>query len=291
MRFGITILPEYPWAEAEPLWRGAEELGFDHAWTYDHLSWGGLPDAPWYGTVPTLTAAALATSRIRVGTFVVSPNFRHPAALVREVLSLHDVSAGRLLLGLGAGGSPDDRVLGSVPLTPGRRVDRLVEFTTLLSELLTRDHVDHAGEFFTTVDARTLPTTASEVPLVMAANGPRSLRLAVRFGSGQPDSGWVTTGRRGSEDEDWWDSLRDLSRRLDQLGDETGCQLRRYLALDGSSRYALESVDTFSEMVERAAGLGFTDVVTHWPRRSGVYAGSRDTLESVAALLPQWRDA
>ncbi|SDD76925.1 LLM class flavin-dependent oxidoreductase [Auraticoccus monumenti] len=291
MRFGITILPEHPWAEAEPLWRGAEELGFDHAWTYDHLSWGGLPDVPWYGTVPTLTAAALVTSRIRLGTFVVSPNFRHPAAFVREVLSLHDVSEGRLLLGLGAGGSPDDRVLGSAPLPPGRRVDRLVEFTTLLSELLTRDHVDHTGEYFTTVDARTLPTTAVDVPLVVAANGPRSQRLAVRFGSGQPDSGWVTTGGPGTEDEDWWDSLSDLSRRMDRLQEETGCELRRYLSLDGSSRYALADVDTFTGMVERAAGLGFTDLVTHWPRRSGVYAGSRDTLESVAALLPQWRDA
>ena len=61
MRFGITILPEHRWADAEPLWRRSEELGFDHAWTYDHLTWGGLPDSPWYGTVSTLTAAAMVT--------------------------------------------------------------------------------------------------------------------------------------------------------------------------------------------------------------------------------------
>ena len=40
MRFGITILPEHRWADAEPLWRRSEELGFDHAWTYDHLDVG-----------------------------------------------------------------------------------------------------------------------------------------------------------------------------------------------------------------------------------------------------------
>ena len=43
MRFGLTILPEHRWAQAAPMWRRAEELGFDHAWTYDHLVWGGLP--------------------------------------------------------------------------------------------------------------------------------------------------------------------------------------------------------------------------------------------------------
>ena len=56
MRFGLTILPEHRWSVAAPMWRRAQELGFDHAWTYDHLVWGGLPDSPWYGTIPTLTA-------------------------------------------------------------------------------------------------------------------------------------------------------------------------------------------------------------------------------------------
>src|SRR5690348_2839447 len=74
MRFGITILPEHRWREAAPRWRRAEELGFDHAWTYDHLVWAGLPDSPWFGALPTLTAAATVTTRIQLGTFVSSPN-------------------------------------------------------------------------------------------------------------------------------------------------------------------------------------------------------------------------
>ena len=49
MRFGITILPEYRWKDAAPLWRRAEEYGFDHAWTYDHLGWRGLSDGPGSG--------------------------------------------------------------------------------------------------------------------------------------------------------------------------------------------------------------------------------------------------
>ncbi|MGB5937318.1 MAG: LLM class flavin-dependent oxidoreductase, partial [Ornithinimicrobium sp.] len=101
MRYGVCILPEYPWGQAEPIWRRAEELGFDHAWTYDHLVWAGLPDAPWHSTVATLTAAAMVTERIRLGTLVASPNFRHPVTVRRDAVTLDDISSGRLLLGRG----------------------------------------------------------------------------------------------------------------------------------------------------------------------------------------------
>ena len=140
-RIGLTILPELRWREAEPRWRAAEEMGFDHLWTYDHLTWGGLPDSPWYGTVSTLTAAALVTRHVGIGTFVASPNFRHPAAFVRDVQSLQDVSDGRLLLGLGTGGDLDSRVLGGPELTVRQRVDRFEEFARLTHpvELRRRD--------------------------------------------------------------------------------------------------------------------------------------------------------
>ena len=62
MRFGPVILPHYYWPEAGRLWRQAEDLGFDHAWTYDHLSWRGLAGERWHATVPTLTAAAMVTA-------------------------------------------------------------------------------------------------------------------------------------------------------------------------------------------------------------------------------------
>ena len=78
MRLGVCILPELRWPEQRRLWHRAEELGFDHAWTYDHLAWRSLADGPWFGAIPTLTAAALATSRMRLGPLVASPNYRHP---------------------------------------------------------------------------------------------------------------------------------------------------------------------------------------------------------------------
>src|SRR5258706_458867 len=104
MRLGIVILPDQPWATAARRWRLAEEYGFHHAWTYDHLGWRDLVDGPWFGAVPTLTAAATVTSRIRLGTLVASPNFRHPVSFVREVTAIDDISDGRFVLGVGAVG-------------------------------------------------------------------------------------------------------------------------------------------------------------------------------------------
>jgi hypothetical protein len=284
MRFGITILPEYRWSDAAPKWRRAEELGFDHAWTYDHLTWGGLQDSPWYGTTPTLTAAALVTSTIKLGTFVTSPNFRHPLTLTREVLALDDISGGRFLCGIGSGGGIDTTILGGDDLSPRQKVDRLTEFVELLDKLLTTDKVDFKGEYFETRNARTLPGCVQQprVPFVMAANGPRSLRLATRYGAG-----WVTTGRKSDDFAGWFASVVDLSHRLDDVLE--GKPFDRYLSLD-SQRYSLSSAAAFEDTVGRAAELGFTDVITHWPRAEGVYAGSEAVLEEVAAeVIPRLR--
>ena len=292
MRCGLTILPEHRWVQAAPMWRRAEELGFDHAWTYDHLVWGGLPDSPWFGTTPTLTAAAMVTSTIRLGTFVTSPNYRHPVTFMRDLLALDDISGGRLICGIGAGGDIDSAILGGQPLTPRQRFERLSEFTELLDRLLTTDHVTHDGAYFSAVGARTLPGPVQRprIPFVMAANGPRALRLAVRYGDG-----WVTTGPKVETMEEWWAALAELARRLDETLGTAGrdsSTFDRYLNLDSSPQFSLASAGLFEEMTGRAAELGFTDVITHWPRPDGPYAGDVSVLEQVAAqVLPRVQTA
>jgi len=274
------------------MWRRAQELGFDHAWTYDHLVWGGLPDSPWYGTIPTLTAAAMVTSTIRLGTFVTSPNYRHPVTFMRDLLALDDISDGRFTCGIGAGGDIDSAILGGRSLTPRERFERLQEFTELLDRLLTVDHVSHTGTHFCAVDARTLPGPVQRprIPFVMAANGPRSLRLAVEYGAG-----WVTTGPRVETPGEWWAALARLGGLLDEALARAGrdpATLERHLNLDSSPQFALSSVETFEDMVGRAGELGFTDVITHWPRPEGPYAGDLRVLEEVASeVLPRFRQA
>jgi alkanesulfonate monooxygenase SsuD/methylene tetrahydromethanopterin reductase-like flavin-dependent oxidoreductase (luciferase family) len=73
MRLSTVILPIYRRAdEGRAVWGRAEVLGFHAAYTYDHLSWRTFRDRTWFGAIPTLTAAAGATSSIRLGTLVTS---------------------------------------------------------------------------------------------------------------------------------------------------------------------------------------------------------------------------
>ena len=148
MRLSTVILPDRRWSEGgRESWQRAEELGFHTAYTYDHLSWRTFRDGPWFGAIPTLTAAAGVTSRMRLGTLVTSPNFRHPVTLAKELISLDDISGGRVTLGIGAGGSGFDATAllggGQEPWTPRERADRFGEFVPLLDRLLTEDVVSH----------------------------------------------------------------------------------------------------------------------------------------------------
>lgn len=290
MRVGVVILPQQRWAEAAPLWQQAEAMGFDHAWTYDHLSWRTLRDEPWYATVPTLVAAATVTSRIELGTWVASPNFRHPVPFAKELMSLDDISGGRFVLGVGSGGSgADATVLGHAPLPMRERTARFAEFVELLDHLLRETSTTWRGQHYAADDARMLPggPTRPRLPFVVAANGPRGMALAARFGQG-----WATTGPAGGEPvQRWWDGVAEASVRFEETLAAAGRapgDVRRYLDVDAGD-YALASVDHFLQTVERAAALGFTDVVTHWPRSRGVYAGQVSVLEAVAARLPSLR--
>ena len=158
MRLGVVILPELRWSRAQPLWQRAEALGFAHAWTYDHLAWRSLRDRSWFGAIPTLTAAAVVTERIRLGPLVASPNFRHPVPFAKELVTLDDVSAGRLTLGIGAGGLGwDATILGQDPWSPGERAGRFAEFVELTDRLLREPAISYRGRYYAADDARTHP--------------------------------------------------------------------------------------------------------------------------------------
>ncbi|MGO3325078.1 LLM class flavin-dependent oxidoreductase [Gordonia sp. (in: high G+C Gram-positive bacteria)] len=279
MRYGICILPDMPWRTTRPLWRRAEEMGFHHAWTYDHLVWGGLPDSQWFSCMPTLTAAAAVTSRIGLGTYVASPNFRHPAAFAREIQTVADISERRLLVGLGVGGSPDSGILGQPELPVRRRVDRFQEFVGVLDRTLRDDHVTVDGDFFATRDMRLVGgEVRSQVPLILAGNGPRSVRFAARNGDG-----WVTTGSAADTLDSWF---ADVAANHDLLVETAaGRSIDTYLSLDFAPVSPLASVGAFDDLVGRATAVGFSDVIVHWPREDAPYRGDVTVLEEVASRL------
>jgi alkanesulfonate monooxygenase SsuD/methylene tetrahydromethanopterin reductase-like flavin-dependent oxidoreductase (luciferase family) len=291
MRFGIVILPQYDWPEAARRWRAAEEYGFDHAWTYDHLAWRGLAGERWHATVPTLTAAATVTSHIRLGTFVASPNYRHPVPFAKDIATVDQISGGRMLLGLGSGGTGFDAfVLGQPELTPRERFARFAEFAEALDVLLRfetpgSDGISFEGTWYTAAGARMVgePSQHPRMPLHLAADGPRGLALAVRIADG-----WVTTAGDVDDTEAWWRKAGELIKRLDDACADAGrdpSTMSRTLSLDAEARYSLTSIDAFDEAVGRAAELGYTDVVSHWPREHGLYAGDEAVLDEVAQRL------
>ncbi len=286
VRVGIIILPDQPWSVARQRWVRAERYGFHTAWTYDHLGWRDLVDGPWFDAVPTLTAAAGVTSRIRLGTFVASANFRHPVHFAREATALDDISDGRLVLGLGAGGSGfDERVLGAPILTRRQRADRFAEFVTLLDRLLSTDRVSWSGDYYTAVDARSTPGCVQRprAPFVVAANGPRGMALAARYGQG-----WVTTGSKSDDLAAWWRSVAEAADRFAQALAAAGrdpASIERHLSLDAAPVFSLSGAGYLADALGRAAELGFTDAAVHWPRESGWYAGKEEVLDEVAETV------
>ena len=131
------------------------------------------------------------------------------------------------------------------------------------------------------------PSQHPRMPLLLAADGPKGLALATRIADG-----WVTTAGADDDTEAWWRLAGELVRRLDDACDAAGrdpATISRTLSLDAEARYSLASVGAFEDAVGRAAELGYTDVVSHWPREHGLYAGDESVLDEVAARLPSLR--
>jgi len=266
--------------------RGA---GLDHAWTYDHIAWRTLRDGPWFGAVPTLTAAALATTRLRLGTLVATPNFRHPVPFARDLLALEDVSGGRFTLGVGAGGSGwDATVLGQDPWSARERADRFAEFVELTDLLLREPVTTYRGRYYVADAAPMAPGCLQRprLPFAVAAAGRRGMRLAAMYGQA-----WVTTGpRRVGEPlldaEAGAAAVRVQLERLDEACAAVGrdpATLDRIVLAGPQLDPGVSSPEAFRDTVGRYAEVGATDLVLHWPRPSGPYAGDEAAFERAVA--------
>lgn len=262
-------------------------MGFDHAWTYDHIAWRSLRDSSWFAAMPTLTAAALATSTIRLGTLVASPNFRHPVPFARELITLDDVSDGRLTVGLGSGGEGwDATILGQAPWSPTERFDRLEEFVGLLDQVLRGPVTTYVGTHYSADGAPNQPGCAQQprVPFAIAATGARGMRLAAAHADV-----WVTNGLRSHEGPplpaaEGVEVVRAQMQRLDAACAEAGrdpASLDR-LVLTGSRLDAgLHSLDAWRATRAAYEAAGATDLVVHWPRPTEPYQGDPAILEQL----------
>jgi probable F420-dependent oxidoreductase len=182
LRFGVVSES----VREGPAWldfaRHVEDSGVNTLLLRDHFTAGafGRQLAPFTG----LAAAAAVTTRLRLGTLVLSNDFRHPAIVAHEAASLHLISGGRFELGIGAGWYRPEYDAAGIAFDPaGQRIARLDASLSIIRGLLSGTPVCHTDASYRIdgLDLDVLPMPRPGSPrLLVGAGGPRMLRLAAR---------------------------------------------------------------------------------------------------------------
>ncbi|MFH8606967.1 LLM class F420-dependent oxidoreductase [Streptomyces sp. NPDC018029] len=183
VQFGYTMMTEQagPRALVDDV-VAAERAGFDFSVTSDHYF-------PWLDTQghspyawSVLGAAAQATSRIPLMTYVTCPTVRyHPAVVAQKAATMQLLSEGRFRLGLGSGENLNEHVVGAGWPSPRVRLDMLEEAVGIIRALFTGDNVNHQGDHFDVANARLWDLPDELPPIGIAVSGGRSCALAGRL--------------------------------------------------------------------------------------------------------------
>ena len=209
----------------------AEAAGFDTVWFMDHLLAAGAPELDVLEGWTTATAVAARTERMRVGHMVLCDAFRHPAVLAKMVVSLDQISGGRLELGIGWGSFPDElKAFGFGAPSAADRSARLAETLEVLQLLFTGESVTYNGRFVELDGAFCHPTPVQDpLPIHIGGAGERlTLPLVRRFAQ-------------------WWNcpsyAVDRLEELLPQVGDaRVSVQHPVALVTDPSERATVEEV-------------------------------------------------
>ncbi|HEY3845981.1 MAG TPA: TIGR03621 family F420-dependent LLM class oxidoreductase [Acetobacteraceae bacterium] len=175
-RFGVTVgkpSSRLEWAETA---RKIEGFGYHILHVPDHLT-------DMFAPIPALMSAAEATKHLRVGTFVLNNDFRHPVLVAREAATLDLLSDGRLQLGLGAGSIRSEYAEAGLDFNRGAiRVERLAEAVAVIKGLLQGEQLEMAGKHYRVSGHRIgpLPVQKPHPPILIGGNGPHLLSLAAR---------------------------------------------------------------------------------------------------------------
>jgi len=172
------------WTDVREMARRAEAIGFDTVWIPDELVWfpEGKPAMGFWDGVSMAGAVAAVTSRVRVGTWVLSALHRNPGIIAKTAETIDEISDGRCIFGLGAGhgwpgqarafGLPEDHVF-----------DRFEEALQVIVPLMREGRASVEGTFHAARDLVQLPQgpRPNRIPLMLGVLGPRGMRLAARY--------------------------------------------------------------------------------------------------------------
>ena len=168
LSFGVTVLPDPPHTRFLELLELAEQRGFEYGWTYDsHILW--------HEATPLLTLAAERTKKMKLGHCVTNPGTREPTVLASTYATMHVLSEGRMIMGIGRGDSAR-RVIGLKPV----KVAEFEESSLMIKQLMNGETVSWNGKELQLKWARREP----RIPLYVAGYGPRALAVAGRIGDG-----------------------------------------------------------------------------------------------------------
>ncbi|HEX9496121.1 MAG TPA: LLM class flavin-dependent oxidoreductase [Candidatus Limnocylindria bacterium] len=291
-RFGILTFPGGPFAQIVAEWQRAEEIGFGSAYLVDTLAPGRLAD---FEAWVSLAALARETSRIRLGTLVTILPLRHPAILAAQAITVDHASGGRLELGIGPGEDPADHAaVGAEMWSTAERVERFAEQLTMLDVSLRGGRTTHAGRYYRSEDLELpLPVQRPRPPIVVAAQGTRTIELAARFADGWSSLGGQPAGgaariplpeavARTKE------QVATLAAACTAVGRDPAAIRHSVLAFR-VEQDPLSSLDAFDDFVGRYAESGMDEFLFYWPplatlrRRETVTPGARAVLERIAA--------
>ena len=269
-RISVVIPPMGPWQAESEWYRWAEAVGYDVAYTYDHLTHRTAEDL-WLGEAfTTLTAAAACTERIRLGTLVASAVFRRPVALARIAMTVQDISGGRLVLGIGLGAPDCERADRGAPSALGTMADRFADVVHgYLAAAGGATEWQGATMSFSGLQSAPAPDGVVPPELLIAAHGPRALALAVAVADT-----WNTYGGPGStqlDDDEYWDLLAAQAAGFSAQcakADRDPAAVRRSVLLGFGRVRPTSSVSAFLDAAARAEALGFDEMVVYAPPSS-----------------------
>jgi alkanesulfonate monooxygenase SsuD/methylene tetrahydromethanopterin reductase-like flavin-dependent oxidoreductase (luciferase family) len=165
--------------------RRLDAAGYAGVWSWDHFISRGVRTDPVLEAWTTLTAAAMVTERLTVGTFVANVMNRHPAVLARMAATLQEASGGRFTLGIGIGGHPAEHEAYGIDFPPpAERARHLEEAVAVLRALWSGGPVTRPSDLYPLRDAHAYPVPNPPPQILIGAGTPAGARLAARIGDG-----------------------------------------------------------------------------------------------------------
>ena len=169
LSFGVTVMPDPPYRRFVELLALAESHGFEYGWTYDsHVLW--------QESLPLLTLAAQATTTMKLGHCVTNPGTREPTVLASAYATLHDISDGRMAMGIGRGDSAV-RYIGEAPV----KVAEFERRIAMIKEFMNGRPVQWNEQ---ELQLKWVRPELPEIPMWVAGYGPKALAVAGRVGDG-----------------------------------------------------------------------------------------------------------